>query len=70
MSDFPVRYEPDERPPHALAAGLAAQVVALILTGILITPLVVGRAAGLDAGQTAWLVFAALLAAEEWGSYT
>jgi xanthine permease XanP len=58
-----VRYEPHEKPPHRLAAGLGAQVVALIVTGILITPLTVARAAGLSAAETSWVVFAALLAA-------
>ncbi|MFM1886895.1 MAG: hypothetical protein RL026_2052 [Pseudomonadota bacterium] len=58
-----VRYEPHEKPPHALAAGLGAQVVLLIIAGIMITPLVVARAAGLTAAETSWLVFAALLAA-------
>lgn len=58
-----VRYEPHEKPPHRLAAALGAQVVALIVTGILITPLTVARAAGLSAAETSWVVFAALLAA-------
>ena len=58
-----LRYEPEERPPHALAAAMGAQIVAMILTGIMITPLVVSRTAGLDPGQTSWLVFGALVAA-------
>lgn len=58
-----VRYEPHEKPPHRLAAALGAQVVALILPGILITPLAVARAAGLSSAETSWVVFAALLAA-------
>lgn len=58
-----LRYEPEERPPHALAAAMGAQIVAMILTGIMITPLVVSRTAGLDAAATSWLVFAALIAA-------
>lgn len=57
-----VRYEPHEKPPHALAAALGAQIVVLILTGIMLTPLVVGRTAGLDPQQISWLVFAALIA--------
>lgn len=58
-----VRYEPLEKAPHVLAAGMAAQTVVLVLTAIMLTPLVVARGAGLDAADTAWLVFAALLAA-------
>lgn len=64
MSDHKnIRYEPHEKPPHRLAAGLAGQVVALIVAGVLITPLTVARAAGLSPDETAWVVFAALLAA-------
>lgn len=63
MSSAPVRYEPHEKPPHALAAGLGAQVVVLMVTGVMVTPLVISRAAGLDASTTGWLVFAALFAA-------
>lgn len=58
-----IRYEPHEKPPHRLAAALGFQVVALIVAGILITPLTVARAAGLSPEDTAWVVFAALLAA-------
>ena len=57
-----VRYEPDERAPHLLAAGMAAQTVILVLTGIMITPLVIARGAGLSEQDTSWLVFGALLA--------
>jgi NCS2 family nucleobase:cation symporter-2/xanthine permease XanP len=64
MSGNPnIRYEPHEKPPHLLAAALGGQVVALIVSGILITPLTVARAAGLSAEETSWVVFAALLAA-------
>lgn len=62
MSSTPVRYEPHETPPHPLAAGLGAQVVVLMVTGVMVTPLVISRAAGLDAATTGWLVFAALFA--------
>ena len=58
-----LRFEPEERPPHALAAAMGAQIVAMILTGIMITPLVVSRTAGLDGPTTSWLVFGALIAA-------
>ena len=58
-----VRYEPQEPAPHPLAAGLGAQMVMLMATGVMVSPLVVARGAGLDAGATSWLVFAALFAA-------
>jgi len=55
-----LRFEPDEAPPHALSAALGFQTVALILAGVVLTPLIVLRAAGLgDAGST-WVVFAAM----------
>ena len=57
-----VRYEPQESPPHPLAAGLGLQMVVLIVTGVMVTPLVVARAAGLSPGDAAWLVFGALVA--------
>jgi NCS2 family nucleobase:cation symporter-2/xanthine permease XanP len=59
----PIRYEPQEPAPHPLAAGLGAQIVTLMATGVMVSPLVVARGAGLDAAATSWLVFAALLAA-------
>lgn len=58
-----VRYEPQEKAPHLLAAGMAAQTVILVLTGIMITPLVIARGAGLSPVDASWLVFAALIAA-------
>jgi xanthine permease XanP len=63
MEQATLRYEPQEKAPHALAAAMGAQIVLLILTAIMVTPLVVARAAGLPPGDTAWLVFAALIAA-------
>jgi xanthine permease XanP len=59
----PIRYEPQEPAPHPLAAGLGAQIVTLMATGVMVSPLVVARGAGLDAAATSWLVFAALFAA-------
>lgn len=58
-----VRYEPQEKAPHLLAAGMAAQTVILILAGIMLTPLVIARGANLNPADTAWLVFGALVAA-------
>jgi xanthine permease XanP len=56
-----VRYEVTEDPPRRLALGLAAQSVALIVSGIVLTPVIVLRAAAVDATTTAWSIFAALL---------
>ena len=64
MSENPhLRYEPDEPVPHLLAFGMGAQIVAMILTGVMLTPLIIARSAHLDDGEAAWLIFAALLAA-------
>ncbi len=57
-----VRYEPHEKPSHFLSAGLGLQVSVMIVTAIMLTPLIVGREAGLAAGQISWLVFAAVVA--------
>jgi len=55
-----LRYELTEAPPPALALGLAAQTVALILAGILLTPVIVLRAGGAES-YAPWAIFAALL---------
>lgn len=56
-----IRYEAHEKPPHPLAAALGAQSVALILSGIVLTPVIVLRAGQVDAGTVAWSIFAALV---------
>ena len=55
-----VRYEPDERPPHAVAFGLGLQYALLSVTGIVVTPAIVVRAAGESDSFLAWATFAAL----------
>jgi xanthine permease XanP len=55
-----IRYEPDQAPPRGLALGLAAQTVALTLSGIVLTPAIVFRAGGVDPITLAWGIFAAL----------
>src|SRR5699024_8933153 len=56
-----LHYAVDENPPHALAALMGFQVVALIITGIALTPLVVLRVVGVEAEFGSWVVLAALL---------
>lgn len=53
-------YAVDDKPPHLLSALLGFQVVALILAGIVITPMVALEAAGVDPSAGDWVVFAAL----------
>ncbi len=57
-----VRFEADEEPPKPLTAGLALQYAVLTIAGIVLTPAVVIRGAGLgDGPYLSWAVFAALL---------
>ena len=55
-----LRYEPEERPPPALALGLGFQFAMLTVAGIVLTPAIVVRAAGGSAGFLSWAAFAAL----------
>ena len=55
-----VRYEPDERPPYMVSAGLGLQYALLAVPGIVLTPaMMVSIAGGTDAYRS-WVVFAAL----------
>lgn len=56
-----MRYEPDQSPPQGLAVALAAQKVALIISGIVLTPVIVLRAGGSTADLITWSIFMALL---------
>ncbi|MCY4230518.1 MAG: xanthine/uracil/vitamin C permease, partial [Alphaproteobacteria bacterium] len=56
-----VRYEPDELPPTPLAFGMGAQQAVLCIAGIVLTPVIVARAAGEGDTYLTWAVFAALL---------
>ena len=59
--DREVRYQPDERPPTALAFGLGSQQAILCIAGVVLTPVIVIRAAGGNDSYLTWAVFAALL---------
>ena len=56
-----VRYEPNENPPPALSIGLAWQYALLFVSGIVITPAIIVRAAGGEDAYMLWAAFAALL---------
>ncbi|MDF2095979.1 uracil-xanthine permease family protein [Aquibaculum arenosum] len=56
-----LQYAADENPPLLLTGMLGFQVVTLILVGIVLTPLIVLRAVGLEGEYGSWVVFAALL---------
>ena len=55
-----ITFAVDENPPHLMSAALGFQVVALILAGITLTPIVALKAAGVDPAAGDWVVFAAL----------
>ncbi|WOO42126.1 uracil-xanthine permease family protein [Rubellicoccus peritrichatus] len=54
-------YAADETPPHGLSLFLGFQAIALIISGIALTPVVVLRIAGADAVQNSWVIFAAFI---------
>ena len=54
-----IRYEPDDKPPAALTAGLGLQFAVLAIAGIVLTPAIIIRAAGESESYLTWAVFAA-----------
>ncbi len=56
-SQSSIRYEPNEKPPIPLVAGLGLQLVVLCISGIIITPLIVIKAAGGSETYMLWAVF-------------
>ena len=56
-----IRFEPDDRPPAALTAGMGIQFAVLTIAGIVLTPAIVIRAAGESDSYLTWAVFAAAI---------
>ena len=56
-----LKFSVDENPPTGLSWLLAAQTVALIIAGIVLTPAIVLRGAGMPASLEAGVIFFALL---------
>ena len=56
-----IRYEPDETPPFSLCLGLGVQLVMLTVAGVVLTPVVVIKAAGDMPEFLSWAVFAAVI---------
>ncbi len=56
-----IRYQPDEKPPLALAFGLGLQLAVLILARMVLVPLVVVRAGGGTEAYLTWALFAAVV---------
>ena len=56
-----VRYEPEERPPHSLSAGLGLQATAILIAPIVVTVAIIMRAGNQPESYLAWAVFAAVV---------
>lgn len=56
-----VRYEPNDRPPRLLVAGLGLQLAILTISGIVLTPLIVIKAAGGSESYMLWAIFASVV---------
>ena len=55
-----VRYEPNEPPPPVLSLGISLQYAMLAVSGIVLTPVIMIRAAGGGEAYLSWAAFAAL----------
>ena len=56
-----VRFEPEERPPHPLSAGLGFQAMAILIAPIVVTVAIIMRSANQPESYLAWAVFAAVV---------
>ncbi len=56
-----IRYEPDERPPHSVAAGVGFQAAVVVVAGVVLGAVIIGRAANQPESYLTWIAFAALL---------
>ena len=56
-----LRYEPDDRSPHPVSAGLGFQITAITLAPVAITVAIISRAADQSEAYITWAVFAAVV---------
>ena len=56
-----IRYEPDDRPPHSIAAGVGFQAAVVIIAPVVLSAIIIGRAANQPESYLTWIAFAALL---------
>ena len=56
-----IRFEPEERPPHLVAAGVGFQAAVVVLAPVVLSAVIIGRAGGQGAGYLTWIAFAALV---------
>ena len=59
--DQAVRYEPDENPPPAVAAGAGLQAAMIIVAPVVLSVVIIARVADQSDDYIAWAAFAALL---------
>ena len=56
-----VRFEPDELPPHSVAAGVGFQAAVVVLAPVVLSAVIIARAANQPASYLTWVAFAALM---------
>ena len=56
-----IRYEPEERPPHLLSAGLGLQATAVLIAPIVVSVAIIMRSANQSESYLAYAVFAAVV---------
>ncbi|MDE3001133.1 MAG: hypothetical protein OXU79_18810 [Gemmatimonadota bacterium] len=56
-----IRYEPDERPPHSVAAAVGFQAAVVVLAPVVLSVVIIGRAANQPDSYLNWIAFAALV---------
>lgn len=59
--DTSLRYEPDDSPPPRLTAGLGLQYALLSLSGTIMIPMIIFRAAGAPESTLVWAVFVSMV---------
>ena len=60
-SNETIRYEPDERPPHSVAAAVGFQAAVVVLAPVVLSAVIIGRAANQPESYLNWIAFAALV---------
>ena len=61
QSNENIRYEPDDRSPHPVSAGLGFQITAITLAPVAVTVAIIARAADQPENYITWAVFAAVV---------
>lgn len=56
-----IRYEPEERPPHLLSAGLGLQATMVLITPVVLTVAIIVRSSDQPLSYLTWAVFAAVV---------